>query len=218
MNSKIEAVVFDMDGVIFDTEILYQKAWLFEAPKYNISKVEELFNKMMGMSNVDIEKLFKSAYGEDFPYTQYRADVRAKISEYIEKDGLSMKTGVVEILSFLKENGYPIALATSTTRTSVESHLAKSGIKQYFDFIVTGDEVINSKPAPEIYLKACKGLGVMPQNAIAVEDSFNGIRSAFNAGMMPIMIPDTVMPDEEITELLFKKFNNLLELIEFLKN
>ena len=129
-----------------------------------------------------------------------------------------MKTGVVEILSFLKENGYPIALATSTRRTSVESHLVKSGIKQYFDFIVAGDEVMNSKPAPEIYLKACKGLGVMPQNAIAVEDSFNGIRSAFNAGMMPVMIPDTVMPDEEITELLFKKFNNLLELIEFLKN
>lgn len=217
MHSKIKAVVFDMDGVIFDTEVLYQKSWLFEAPKYNISGVEKLFNKMMGMSNFDIEKLFKSAYGEDFPYTQYRADVRAKISEFIEKDGLAMKKGVVEILSFLKENDYPVALATSTTRPSVESHLARSAIKQYFDFIVTGDEVKNSKPAPEIYLKACDGLGVLPENSIAVEDSFNGIRSAFNAGMMPVMVPDTVMPDEEIKSLLYKKFDNLLELINFLE-
>ena len=131
MKSQIKAVVFDMDGVIFDTETVYQKAWLAKAPKYNISGVEKLFNKMMGMSNSDIERIFKSTYGEDFPYTEYRTEVRAKISEFIEKDGLSMKKGVVEILSFLKENGYPVALATSTTRPSVESHLTKSKIKQY---------------------------------------------------------------------------------------
>ena len=217
MNSQIKAVVFDMDGVIFDTETLYQKCWLSEAPKYNIDNVEKLFLKMMGLSNSNIEKLFKSVYGEDFPCAEYRADVRSKINELIEKDGLTMKKGVLEILSFLKEEGYPVALATSTSRPSVESHLKRSGIKQYFDYIITGDEVKNSKPSPEIYINACRGLGVSTENAIAVEDSFNGIRSAFSAGMLPVMVPDTVMPDEEITTLLYKKFDNLLELVEFLK-
>lgn len=218
MNSTIKAVVFDMDGVIFDSEKIYHKSWLMMMPKYNITGVEEIFPKMMGASATDIEKLFKSVYGDDFPFWEYRSDVRAQISEIISRDGLEMKKGVLETLEFLKENNYPVALATSTSRESVESHLKNAGIRKYFDFIVTGDEVTNSKPDPEIYLKACKAIGVLPENAVAVEDSFNGIRSAYKAGMMPVMIPDTVMPDADIQKLLFKKFESLLDLIIFLKN
>jgi len=217
MNSTIKAVVFDMDGVIFDTEKIYQNCWLMKMSDYNITGVEDILPIMMGASASDMEKLFKSVYGDDFPFWEYRADVKRKIAEIISCDGLKMKKGVLEIFEFLKENNYPVALATSTSRESVESHLKNTGIKKYFDFIVTGDEVENSKPDPEIYLKACKGIGVLPQNAIAVEDSFNGIRSAYNAKMLPVMIPDTVMPDEEISKLLFRKFDSLLDLIDFFK-
>lgn len=216
MNKEIKAVVFDMDGVIFDTERIYQNCWKSEGADYNIGDIQRLYCKMMGASSDEIEKLFKNEYGNDFPFQKYRAQVKSKINEIIETNGLPFKNGVMEILEFLKENHIPVALATSTSRPSVESHLKRAGIKEYFDYIVTGDEVSKCKPDPEIYLKACRGIGVEPQFAIAIEDSFNGIRSAFRAGMKTVMIPDTVMPDDEIIGMLYGKFNNLLEVVEFL--
>ena len=127
-----------------------------------------------------------------------------------------MKTGVREILNFLQEAGYKIGLASSTKYESVIHHLETTGIREYFSVIVTGNMVEHSKPQPDIYLLACEKLGVKPDEAYAIEDSPNGIRAAHRAGMKPIMVPDMIKPDEEMKELSYQIFENLIEVKDFL--
>jgi HAD superfamily hydrolase (TIGR01509 family) len=215
--NHIKAIVFDMDGVILDTETMVDKSWIIAAKEFNLPQIQDAMIACLGTNKNDTLDILNKKYG----HLCNPQDFLSRASELFHKlefeEGIALMPYAKECLEYLKPK-YRIALASSTRNELVIRQLKNANVLEFFEEIVTGDMVLHSKPDPEIYLKACKGLGVMPQNAIAVEDSFNGIRSAFNAGMMPVMIPDTVMPDEEITELLFKKFNNLLELIEFLKN
>ena len=132
------------------------------------------------------------------------------ILEAVKKAGY--EPGVHEILEYLKENRIPTALASSTRRTAVMEHLDRAGITSYFQRIICGDMVEHGKPAPDIYLKACEELGVAPGQALAVEDSFNGIRSAYAAGLYTVMVPDQLPPTEEILALVDKKCDSLTEL------
>ena len=119
---------------------------------------------------------------------------------------------VVEILEYLKENEVPVALASSTRKAAVMEHLNRAGITGYFQKIVCGDMVDHGKPAPDIYVKACEEMGVKPEQAMAVEDSFNGIRSAHAAGLFTVMVPDQLPPTEEILTIVDKKCDSLTEL------
>ena len=134
------------------------------------------------------------------------------------EEGVPLKEGVKEILEYLTENGYIVGLASSTGRGSVMEHLEQTGLTHYFRTIVTGDMVEHSKPNPDIYLKACEELGVSPVNAIAIEDSPNGIRSAYRAGMKPVMVPDMIEPTAEIEAMLYGKFYSLLDVVDYIKN
>ena len=205
-----------MDGVIFDTERMYRRAWLETARAYNISGVESIIPKMMGASSAAIEKLFAQSYGRDFPFDKYHKNAKEKLASIIEDEGIILKKGVREIFELLAENKIPTALATATRRVTAEKYLADKDLLKYFDATVTGDDISHGKPDPEIYLKACSALGVLPQDAIAIEDSYNGIRSAHSAGMMPVMVPDTVMPDAEIEKLLYRRFDSLLDTAAFI--
>ena len=122
-----------------------------------------------------------------------------------------MKPGVKELLSYLKENGYLVGLASSTRQAIVEQEIRDAGLMPYFDNLVCGDMLKRSKPEPDIYLKACENLDVEPRMAVAVEDSYNGIRSAKRAGMVPVMVPDMVQPDEEMRSLAHKICKDLFE-------
>ena len=128
-----------------------------------------------------------------------------------------MKPGVVELLSFLKEKGYIIGLASSTREGAVRQELTDAGIICYFKELTCGDMLKKSKPEPDIYQMACEKLGIKPEEAIAIEDSFNGIRSAYAAGMTPIMVPDIIGPNEEMREKSHRIFSNLLEVKEWLE-
>lgn len=205
-----------MDGVIFDTERMYRRAWLETAGAYNISGVESIITKMMGASSSAIEKLFAQRYGKEFPFAEYHKNVKEKLSSIIDEEGIILKKGVREIFELLAKNKIPTALATATRRVTAEKYLADKDLLKYFDALVTGDDISHGKPDPEIYLKACRALDVMPQDAIAIEDSYNGIRSAHSAGMMPVMVPDTVMPDAETEKLLYRRFDSLLDVANFL--
>lgn len=158
-----------------------------------------------------------NAYGEDFDYEGFRSKASVWFWDYIEKKGLPVKPGVKELLSWLREEGWAVGLASSTRRSSVENHLEQAGIRDYFATIVTGDMVEHSKPRPDIYLMACRELGVDPGQAYAIEDSPNGIRSAYRAGMSPLMVPDMIAPDEEMRELSTKIFSDLHEVLRFLQ-
>ena len=213
----MRAVVFDMDGVLFDTEVVCMKSWTAIAARRGLPMMEEVFPKCIGLNANDSRQVVLEAYGEDFDYPVFRQETAEWFRNYIEENGLPIKPGVHRLLDWLKENGYQIGLASSTRGESVFSHLKQAGIGGFFETVVTGDMVEHSKPRPDIYLLACERLGVEPGQAYAIEDSPNGIRSAYAAGMCPLMVPDMLQPDEEIRHLSYRIFQDLPEVLEFLK-
>lgn len=213
----MKAIVFDMDGVLFDTETVCLEGWLAVAEKNNLPGMQEVFPKCIGLNNTDCQAVLMDAYGADFDYAEFRRQASAEFWGYIERKGLPEKPGVHEILEWLKTSGYKVGLASSTKRSSVLSCLENAGITEYFEVIISGDMVEHSKPQPDIYLLACEKLGVEPMEAYAIEDAFNGIRSAYAAGMKPIMVPDMLAPDAEMQEKSVAILKDLGEVLTFLK-
>ena len=198
---KYEAVIFDMDGVIFDSERLVLEGWLEIAAKYGIEGIEEVLPRCLGVNAQATREIFREYYGQEFPYDEYKKEASALFHSRYGNGRLPLKPGVRELLSFLKEEGYLVGLASSTRQAVVEQEIRDAGLIHYFDDLVCGDMLKRSKPEPDIYLKACENLKVEPRMAVAVEDSYNGIRSAKRAGMVPVMVPDMVQPDEEMKGL-----------------
>lgn len=213
----MEAVIFDMDGVLFDTERLYMDGWIQVAKKRGIGEMEEVASRCIGLNSNDTRHLMLEYYGRDFAYEEVRTAVSTWVKTRIKIYGLPMKPGVNKILAYLQQNGVPVGLASSTSYQSVLHHLKSAGIIDYFRVIVTGDMIEHSKPQPDIYLLACRKLGVTPQEAFAIEDSPNGIRAAHSAGVRAIMVPDLIEPDEELRRLCFRVFTDLTETMRFLQ-
>ncbi len=213
----MNAVIFDMDGVLFDTERLCERSWLEVAGKWKLPGMKEIFPKCIGLNANDSRKIVLGAYGEDFDYPKFREEASAWFRDYIEKNGLPVMDGVTECLQWLKSHGWKVGLASSTRQSTVLSHLEQAGIREYFSCVVTGDMVEHSKPLPDIYLLACRELGTRPEETYAVEDSPNGIRSAHGAGMIPLMVPDMLEPDEEMRNLSERIFNDLGEVLDYWK-
>lgn len=214
---SVKAVVFDMDGVLFDTERLCMDSWLAVAEKQGIPDMEKFFPSCIGRNLTDTRVLFHEFYGDAFDYDVFRKQASIWFHEVIERKGVPVKPGVREILTFLKEGGYHIGLASSTSRPAVENHLERAGIRDYFQSLTTGDMVLHSKPCPDIYLMACGSMGEDPARTVAVEDSPNGIRSAYSAGMIPVMVPDLLAPDEEMREKSAVICGDLWEVTAFLE-
>ena len=208
---KYKAVIFDMDGVIFDSERLVLEGWQEIAAKYGIKGMEEVLPRCLGVNAQATREIFREYYGQDFPYDEYKKEASALFHSRYGNGKLPLKPGVKELLSYLKENGYLVGLASSTRQAIVEQEIRDAGLMPYFDNLVCGDMLKRSKPEPDIYLKACENLDVEARMAIAVEDSYNGIRSAKRAGMVPVMVPDMVQPDEEMRSLAHKICKDLFE-------
>lgn len=213
-----KAVVFDMDGVLFDTERLCQDSWIEVANRRGLPDMEIIFPKCIGRNANDSRQIVLEAYGADFDYEVFRREASDWFWKYLEENGLPVKEGVRELLNWLKEQGWRIGLASSTRRSSVISHLEQAGIKDFFEEIITGDMVEHSKPLPDIYLLACRKLMVDPAETYAIEDSPNGIRSAYRAGMKPIMVPDLLSPDGEMEQLSTCIFSGLLDVLDYFKS
>lgn len=212
----VKAVIFDMDGVLFDTEKLCMDSWIAVAGEQGIPDMETFFPSCIGRNLTDTKALFWDFYGDVYDYERFRKQASIWFHNYIEQKGLPVKKGVRELLDFLQRGGYDIGLASSTSRPSVEGHLVRAGIREYFQSLTTGDMVEHSKPCPDIYLMACKSVGVDPARAIAIEDSPNGIRAAYSAGMIPVMVPDLIAPDQEMREKSVLICRDLLEVMRFL--
>ena len=209
-------VIFDMDGVIFDSERAYIAAYKKLAPKYGLNDFEVIHRACMdsiGANRQKTKEIFFAYVGHEFDYLAYREDVQVELN----KNDYVIKPGVFEIFDWLRETGAKIALASSTREVSVRKSLGKADLVKYFDQIVCGDMVSHSKPHPEIFLKAAETLQVAPETCYVIEDSFNGIRAAHAAGMHPIMVPDILQPDEEIRGLADVVLPSLLEVKEYLE-
>lgn len=208
-------VIFDMDGVIFDSERAYIDAYKMLAPKYGLTDAETIHRACMdsiGVNRNKTKEIFFSYVGHEFDYEQYREDVQVELN----KTDYVIKPGVYEIFSWLKKVGARVALASSTREVSVMKSLGKADLVGCFDEIVCGDMVSHSKPHPEIFLTAAERLGAKPADCYVIEDSFNGIRAAYAAGMHPIMVPDILQPDEEIRGLAEVVLPSLFEVQRYL--
>ena len=213
---KFEGIIFDMDGVIFDTERLGLESWIIVGERYGFDNVEETCRKCTGRNTADSMEIIRQDFGDKIDIESLHGQVKEVFHSLIMERGLPIKPYAKEILSHLWNDGVKVGLASSTEYSTVENQLRSAGLFGYFDAIVGGNMVKHSKPEPEIYLLACEKLGVNPENTYAVEDSYNGIRSAFNAKMHPIMIPDLLKPDDEMKEKSECIFDNLSQFEKFL--
>lgn len=218
MNRNIlyKAVVFDMDGVIFDSERAVMQCWKEVASRHNIPDIEKAILACTGTTMVRTREIMLNLYGADFPYDEYARESSAIFHSRYDGGRLPMKPGVKELLTFLKERGKKIALASSTRQQVVTDELRDAGIIEYFDRIICGDMVSRSKPAPDIFLKACEELNISPSDSYAIEDSYNGIRAAHAGGLHPIMVPDLLPADEEMQSLAEIVLPNLTSVMEYL--
>lgn len=198
---KVEAVIFDMDGVLIDSERLLLACWTEVAGKHHLHGIREAVLATTGVTRKETEQYFFDRFGRDFPYRQLRAEVSGLFHAAAARGQLTVKPGAHEILSALEKAGVRLALASSTRRKTVEQELAEAGLLPFFEKLICGDMIRRSKPAPDIYLAASEALDIHPDRAYAIEDSYNGIRSCSAAGMHPIMVPDLLQPDEEIAAL-----------------
>jgi len=208
---QFKALVFDMDGLIFDSERIVQRSWNLSGQVLGLGNVGEHIYYTLGLNRASRKKYYEENIRRDFPFEEFTALTRRTFFEIVEREGLPMKPGVKEILTYGKENGMKLALATSSSRDYAMKCLREAGIDTYFDGIVCGDMVSHSKPDPEIYLRACELVGIQPEEALAFEDAPAGIEAAYRAGMKVVMIPDLVQPTEKVESMLWEKWETLLD-------
>lgn len=197
---NIAAVIFDMDGVLLDTEKLYKQAAYVCAAEMGYEMTEEIHFKTVGVPGDRASLIVQEGLGAEFDYADFDQRWRQWMHDELSRH-TPLKPGVVELVTALKTGGTPFAIATSTQRDPAERHLCDAGIRDHFEVLVTRDDVTNGKPHPEPFLTAAARLGVDPAHCLAVEDSHNGIRAAHAAGMQVIMVPDMLAPTDEIAEL-----------------
>ena len=213
---NIEAVIFDMDGVIFDTEKAYLDIWTKVFKKYKYELERDVYISVMGTGRKNVMKVFKDKYGQDLPILDMYKEKDEMLFQVIESGQVPIKEGAMEILKSLKDNNFKIALATSAKKDRLNKQLKIGNLEGIFDTVVCGDDVINGKPNPEIFLKAAENISVNPENCVVIEDSSAGIKAAYSGKMIPIHVEDLKKADEEILNYCYKNFDNLLEIKEYL--
>ncbi len=213
----IKLVIFDVDGTLVDSESIYVKAALknLEVNHYNIPM--SAIMGIIGQNKVAGQKLIESTQDDSFDYDKYIKNYEKIRSEILEKEPLKLKKGALNILNYCKKHDIKMAIATSTAKDKQTKVLTELGIIDYFDYMVFGDEIKNSKPAPDIYLKVYEHYNIDKDEMIIYEDSKNGILSAHNAGIKVVYIKDIVDVEEEVTSLCFKQVEDLDEGIELLR-
>ncbi|WP_066495278.1 HAD family hydrolase [Abyssisolibacter fermentans] len=215
---QISAVLFDMDGLILDTERLSKVYWEKVGKEYGYDISLDFMISIIGSGIEEAKELFCEQFGADFPFHEIRNKKNSMIKDYLIKNGVPKKKGIVELLEYLQKNAIPRVVATTTYRKDAVALLKGAGIYEYFNEVVCGDEVTKVKPDPEIYIKASSKIGVDPINCLILEDSHRGIKAAYKAGANPVFIPDMLGENEEIKGLIKFKCDSLLDVIDILEN
>ncbi|MDF3000789.1 MAG: hypothetical protein K0Q48_908 [Bacillota bacterium] len=212
----IKGIVFDMDGLMFDTERLAKEAWTYAGTQLGLNITQEMVIKTLGLNIDDTNRVLMEELGEAFDLMEAREIRAGYVTDFIENNGIPMKNGLLELLNYLKGNDYKITVATSSEHEVARYNFRRAGISDFFDQIVCGDMIEQGKPAPDIYLRASEIIGIPPDECLALEDSPMGILAAHRAGLKPVMIPDLKQPDEETTKLLYARLTTLHDVIELL--
>ena len=213
----IQGALFDMDGVLFDTERVHGEIQKIVSLEMDAPFPDEMISQVYGSNHESYVKLVRKYIGEAFDLDYFLKECRKRIYEKMDREGIPVKPGVQTLLEYLKENKYRVAVASSSHISVIQHYLSLSGLEHYFDSLIGGNMVSVSKPNPEIFIAAADTLGFETAQCIAIEDSFNGIKSAHAAGCITFMVPDIMQPTEDIKLLCHYIFNSLEEIPAYLK-
>lgn len=200
----ITAVIFDMDGLMLDTERLAQRAWQRAGREWAYELPDAIFLAAVGRTAADTALIFQEAYGADFPFDAMYARKQQLLHDLIEREGIPTKPGLFPLLDRVDALGLHKAVATSTARSLAEKKLTLTGLIDRFETMVCGDEIAHGKPAPDIFLAAAQKLNVPPEQCMVLEDSEAGIQAAHAAGMVPVWIPDLKPPTDTTGRLAYR--------------
>lgn len=216
--TDIKGVLFDMDGVILDTEKLYTRFWVEAAQSLGYPMTHEMALGMRSLSRQAGEKQLKAYLGEDTDYYAVRETRIKMMEEFIEENGVELKPGIHELLDFLKGNGIKTSVATSSPLDRTKKYLTQVGLVDSFDTLVSGHMVPHGKPEPDIYIYAAENLGLKPEECVVLEDSPTGLLAAFRAGCVPVMVPDQDQPDEEVKSRVYTVVKDLLSIRDMISS
>lgn len=212
-----QAAIFDMDGLLLDTERVCQQAFREACKSLSLPMLEDVYLGIIGCNAQGIERVIRNGYGDQLDYSQLRAEWMGRYHPIVERQAIPLKEGVRDLLDWLKRKNIPIAVATSTHKELAITKLKLAGLYDYFEQVVTGCEVCHGKPDPEIFLLAAQRLQASPENCLAFEDSSNGVRAAVTAGMQVYQVPDLVTPCSDIIALGHRITASLTEVLASLQ-
>ncbi len=213
MLNHIKAVIFDMDGLMLDSEKLVQEAWTLAGNELGYQDLGTNIYETLGLNVVKREIYFKQKYGSIFPFEEFQEHNRAAFRRLVAEKGLHAKPGLTELLRLLQAKKIKMAVATSSREQYARECLSKIGALTFMDAVVYGGMVARGKPEPDIYLLTCGLLDERPEHCLVLEDAPNGVRAACAAGMCTIMIPDLVQPDEELLQMIYAKKESLYDIL-----
>jgi HAD superfamily hydrolase (TIGR01509 family) len=204
-----EAVLFDMDGTLINTEILYMEEWRRAAATQGFELSEALWHRFLGRPTHECLQELKSDLGDGFSIEDHVAEWRPRLADRLSRE-IPVMPGARELLAYLATTDIHVTVVTSASRKSAETYLATAGLRKHFGTIVTWDDVTQGKPHPEPFLAGASLLGIEPQKCLAIEDTVAGIRSAFAAGTHPIMVPSLKQPDPDVAQMCRLKCDDLI--------
>ena len=213
----IKAVIFDQDGLMFDTERISGIAWHQAEKEWGIHLEESFLKTIRGMNHQDARIRFEEVFGDSVDFMAFRGKKQEIFEALLEKDGIPVKPGLYELLEYLEAQKIPAALASASRMEYTERNLEKPGIRRYFCRLVTGDMVSHAKPNPEIFWKAAELLGEKPEDCLVLEDSLNGVEAGLRGGFVTVMVPDLTQPEEELKKRVYRVCSSLLEVKEMLE-
>lgn len=214
----IKAVIFDMDGLMIDSEQVTCDGYAVSLSKRGYEPSVEFYKTTLGTNVKTTEILYKQQYGDDIPFFEILDEVHQYIENVFQEKGIPVKDGLVELLKYLKSHNYQTIVATSSARDRLDRILKQANLTAYFDDSICGNEVTNSKPDPEIFIKACQKLNVLPSEAIVIEDSEAGIQAAFTASIPVICVPDMKYPHDEYASKCYQIKNSLNDVLTWFKS
>ena len=212
----VRGVLFDLDGVVIDTEKLYTRFWMEAARDLGYPMTREQALQLRSLGSDLGQRKLESFFGTGIRYDAVRARRIEMMEAFLAEHGVEEKPGIRELLAHLKEKGIPCAITSSSSVPVIRRHLGSLGLLGCFAALCSGKDVPNGKPAPDIYLHGAATLGVAPEDCLAIEDSPAGIESAWRAGCMAVIVPDQDQPGEEVLSRCFARADTLLDVVELL--
>jgi len=213
-----DALIFDMDGLLLDTEGVYKRSWTTAAAEFGFTLTEKLYQELIGITVADAEQRLVAAFGPEFPLAKFQSTAKSGYESIIASEGIPLKSGVREMLDWAASQNLPCGVGTSTVTEEARERLAHHGILDRFTIVIGGDQVSKGKPDPEIFLKVAASLPVAPERAVVFEDAHSGVRAACAGGIPVILIPDLLPATPEIAASCVQVSSSLQEALDWLQS